>query len=42
MSKVARHKTYCGDVFRNPGGTKAAENEFIWCNGMPFTFAQVE
>jgi adenylate cyclase len=34
--------TYCGDVFRNPGGTKAKENEFIWYNGEAFTFSPVE
>ena len=36
------YKNYCGDVFRNPGGTKAAGNEFIWYNGQAYTFAQVE
>jgi TolB-like protein/class 3 adenylate cyclase/Tfp pilus assembly protein PilF len=30
---------YCGDVLRNPGGTRAKENEFIWYNGEPFTFS---
>jgi TolB-like protein/class 3 adenylate cyclase len=33
---------YCGDVLRNPGGTKTKENEFIWYNGEAFTFSQVE
>jgi adenylate cyclase len=31
--------SYCGEVFRNPGGTKAKENEFIWYNGEAFTFS---
>ncbi len=34
--------SYCGDVFRNPGGTRAKENEFIWYNGEAFTFSQLE
>jgi hypothetical protein len=34
--------SYCGDVFRNPGGTRAKENEFIWYNGEAFTFSPVE
>jgi hypothetical protein len=34
--------SYCGTVFRNPGGTKAKENEFIWYSGTAFTFSQVE
>ena len=34
--------SYCGPVFRNPGGTRAAENEFIWLVGEAFTFSQVE
>jgi adenylate cyclase len=34
--------SYCGDVFRNPGGTKAKENEFIWYNGEAFTFSVTE
>jgi TolB-like protein/Flp pilus assembly protein TadD len=33
----------CGTVFRNPGGTRAKENEFIWYNGGgAMTFSQVE
>jgi adenylate cyclase len=32
----------CGDVFRNPGGTRAKQNEFIWYNGEPFTFSPIE
>ncbi|MGE0118646.1 MAG: adenylate/guanylate cyclase domain-containing protein [Dongiaceae bacterium] len=41
--QVCFYKRYCGDVFRNPGGTKASENEFIWYNnGRAFTFAQVD
>jgi TolB-like protein/class 3 adenylate cyclase len=40
--QVCFYKNYCGDVFRIPGGTKAAENEFIWYNGQAYTFAQVE
>jgi adenylate cyclase len=34
--------SYCGEVFRNPGGSKAKENEFIWYNGEAFTFSPVE
>jgi TolB-like protein/class 3 adenylate cyclase/Tfp pilus assembly protein PilF len=34
--------SYCGDVFRNPGGTRAKENEFIWYNAEAFTFSQIE
>ena len=34
--------SYCGDVLRNPGGTRAKENEFIWYNGEPFTFSPME
>jgi TolB-like protein/class 3 adenylate cyclase len=34
--------SYCGDVFRNPGGTRAKENEFIWYNGEAFTFSPIE
>jgi hypothetical protein len=34
--------SYCGDVFRNPGGTRAKENEFIWYNGEALTFSTVE
>ncbi len=30
---------YCGMVLRNPGGTRARENEFIWRGD---TFSQVE
>jgi adenylate cyclase len=33
---------YCGDVLRNPGGTRSKENEFIWYNGEAFTFSTVE
>ena len=33
---------YCGPVLRNPGGTRALENEFIWSLGSDFTFSQVE
>ena len=40
--QVCFYKNYCGDVFRNPGGTKAAQNAFIWYNGTAYTFAQVE
>ena len=35
--------TNCGTVYRNPGGTKAKENEFIWFShmggGFPFSLA---
>jgi adenylate cyclase len=34
--------SYCGDVFRNPGATRAKENEFIWYNGEAFTFSVFE
>jgi TolB-like protein/class 3 adenylate cyclase/Tfp pilus assembly protein PilF len=34
--------SYCGLVLRNPGGTRAKENEFIWLLGAGFTFSQVE
>jgi len=40
--QICFYRNYCGDVFRIPGGTKAAENEFIWYNGQAYTFAQVE
>lgn len=33
---------YCGAVLRNPGGTRAKENEFIWHTSEAFTFSQVE
>ena len=31
--------SYCGAVIRNPGGTKARENEFIW---REYTFSRVD
>jgi adenylate cyclase len=34
--------TYCGEVFRNPGGTRVKKNEFIWYNGEAFTFSLTE
>jgi adenylate cyclase len=34
--------SYCGDVLRNPGGTRAKENEFIWYKGEAFTFSPIE
>jgi tetratricopeptide (TPR) repeat protein len=34
--------SYCGDVFRNPAGTRTKENEFIWYNGEAFTFSPIE
>ena len=34
--------SYCGDVLRNPGGTRAKENEFIWYSGQLFTFSPME
>jgi hypothetical protein len=34
--------SYCGDVLRNPGGTRAKANEFIWFNGEPFTFSPMD
>jgi tetratricopeptide (TPR) repeat protein len=33
---------YCGSVFRNPGGTRQKENEYIWHSGGAFTFSQME
>jgi len=36
--------TNCGTVYRNPGGTRAKENEFIWftheAGGFPFSVAE--
>jgi hypothetical protein len=33
----------CGGVFRNPGGTKEKQNEFIWYSPeRTFTFSQIE
>ena len=33
----------CGPVFRNPGGVKAMENEFIWDpGGIAYTFSQID
>jgi adenylate cyclase len=34
--------SYCGVVLRNPGGTRAMENEFIWHFGSPYPFSQVD
>jgi hypothetical protein len=35
--------TSCGLVFRNPGGTRAKENEYLWFNGgWAYPFSQVE
>ncbi|HUL05408.1 MAG TPA: adenylate/guanylate cyclase domain-containing protein [Candidatus Acidoferrum sp.] len=34
--------SYCGLVLRNPGGTKAKENEFIWLLGAGSTFSQTD
>jgi hypothetical protein len=35
--------TLCGDVYRNPGGTRLKENEFIWSSGdQVFTFSPAE
>jgi hypothetical protein len=37
------HGGDCGAVFRNPGGTKTKENEYIWIDQWgTFTFSQVE
>ncbi len=35
---------YCGSVLRNPGGTRAKENEFIWfaVDGYGLPFSQIE
>jgi hypothetical protein len=44
-------RNYCGPVLRNPGGTRAHENEYIWylppplgvsTIGKPFSFSVVE
>jgi hypothetical protein len=35
--------SYCGAMFRNPGGTRSNENEFFWYNARgAMTFSQVE
>jgi len=35
-------RKFCGTMFRNPGGTSANQNEFIWFTGNgTFTFSQV-
>ncbi len=34
--------TNCASILRNPGGTKAAENEYIWFTGLAFPFSQLE
>ena len=35
--------TICGDILRNPGGTRAKENEYIWFfDGWGGPFSQVE
>jgi hypothetical protein len=34
--------SYCGAVLRNPGGTRAKENQFVWAMGSGYTFSQVE
>jgi TolB-like protein/class 3 adenylate cyclase/Tfp pilus assembly protein PilF len=33
---------FCGDVYRNPGGSKAKGNEYIWFTGSAFTFSPVD
>ena len=41
--QVCLYKNYCGSVFRNPGGSRAKENEFIWYDQrMAYTFSQIE
>jgi len=35
----AGRRSYCGPVFRNPGGTRARENEYIWYLSEPFQFS---
>ncbi len=32
----------CGSILRNPGGTKAKENEYIWWRPGAYTFSQIE
>jgi TolB-like protein/Tfp pilus assembly protein PilF len=32
---------YCGAILRNPGGTRAKENEFIWLSGHAYPFSLV-
>jgi adenylate cyclase len=33
---------HCGQILRNPGGTKEKENEYLWYTGWAYTFSQVE
>jgi adenylate cyclase len=41
--RYGTHVASCVNVFHNPGGTKAKENEYIWLEGdNAFTFSQVE
>ena len=36
-------RTFCGTIYRNPGGMKARENEFFWSTGEhDFTLSQVQ
>ncbi len=40
---VLSSTSYCGNVFRNPGGTKAKENEYLWYSwGWALPFLQIE
>jgi adenylate cyclase len=39
---VSTTTQHCGQILRNPGGTKEKENEYIWYEGWAFTFSQVE
>jgi adenylate cyclase len=41
--QVCFYKNYCGSVFRNPGGPRTKENEYIWFDRRAtYTFSQIE
>jgi adenylate cyclase len=41
--QVCLYKNYCGSVFRNPGGPRTKENEYIWYDRRKaYTFSQIE
>jgi TolB-like protein/class 3 adenylate cyclase/Flp pilus assembly protein TadD len=41
--QVCLYKNYCGSVFRNPGGPRTKENEYIWFDrSTAYTFSQIE
>ena len=42
-NQVCFYRNYCGSVYRNPGGPKKQENEYIWYDHrMAYTFSQIE